>query len=172
MVVFDEIFAILRVVLFGLIVLVALIYSIPIIFIRRFHNRNNILTLNICIATILCCLYWFIFYIMLKVDLVGVYLFMVNTCIFVFIVPTILTLQIPFSFITVSIHRLCCVVYYRKNLFKTKKWIAICILAQWVFGIICMLPILSGIEMVKFSFKYFFILDLFSCLVLCHSTLG
>ena len=162
MVAFDEIFGILRVVLFGLIILVALIYSIPIIFIRRFHHGNNILTLNICVATIICCLYWFIFYIMLQMNLFGTHLFTTNTCIFVFIVPTILTLQIPFSFVTVSIHRLCCVVYYRKNLFKTKKWIAICILVQWVFGIVCMLPILSGIEMVRFRSKYLFPFRFFS----------
>lgn len=151
--VFDEIFGVLRVVLFGLIIVVALIYSIPIIFIRRFHHRNNILTLNICLATIVCCLYWFIFYIKLKIDLFGTYVFMVQTCTFVFIVPPILTAQIPFSFVTVSIYRLCCVVYYRKNLFKTKKWIAICILTQWILGIVCMLPIMAGIETVRVVFS-------------------
>ena len=145
----SDILTVVQVVLFGLIVLVALVYSIPIIVNRRFHHRNNTLTLNICIATILCCLYWFLFYIMLKVDLYGTFTFLVNSCMFVFVVPAILTLQIPYSFVTVSIHRLCCVVYYRKNLFKTKKWIAICILTQWVLGTVSMLPILSGIQPVR-----------------------
>ena len=169
---FDEIFAVLRVVLFGLIVLIALIYSIPIIFNRQFHHRNNILTLNFCIATILCCLYWFVFYIMLKIDLYGTFIFLLNSCMFVFVVPPILTVQIPYSFVTVSIHRLCCVVYYRKNLFKTKKWISICILTQWVLGTVSMLPILFGIESVRnFVCKLFLFLMSFY-LVLHYSSLG
>ncbi len=70
-------------------------------------------------------------------------------CVFVFIVPTILTLEIPLSFATISIHRFCSVVYYHKNFFKTKKWIFICILGQWIFGILSILPILSGIQLVR-----------------------
>ena len=150
MVDFGQVFTVLRIILFGLIVLVAAIYSIPILFIRRFHHRNNILTLNICLATIFCCLYWFVFYIMLSSDLLGTYLFLVRSCGFVFIVPVILTLQIPFSFITVSINRLFFIVSHNKNFFKTKKWVGICIFSQWLLGTIIVLPILSGIQPVRF----------------------
>ena len=170
----EEIFSIIRIILFGLIVLIAFVYSIPIIFIRRFHHRNNILTLNICIATLFCCLYWFIFYIMLRIDLFETYRFMMRSCAFVVIVPVILTLQIPFSFVTVSIHRLCCIQYHNKNLFKTKKWIAICILAQWILGVIFILPILSGVKWtvrVSQSFNVFILLAVFSFLVLYYFTL-
>lgn len=152
MVDFDDIFSYLRIVLFGLIVLIACIYSIPIIFLRRFHYRNNILTLNTCLATICCSLYWFLFYIMLELDLLGTYSFLLNACVFVFIVPTILTLQVPLSFVTISINRFCAVVYHNKNFFKRKQWVFICILFQWLFGIIFTLPILSGIQLVRFLF--------------------
>jgi hypothetical protein len=146
---FNQIFFLLRIILFGFTILVASIYSIPILFIRHFHHRNNILTLNICLTTIYCCLYWFVFYIMLDFNTYNTYAFMLNTCVFVFIVPTILTLEIPLSFATISIHRFCSVVYYHKNFFKTKKWIFICILGQWIFGILSILPILSGIQLVR-----------------------
>lgn len=142
----EQIFSVIRIILFGLIVLVAFVYSIPIMFMHRFHHRNNILTLNICIATIFCCIYWFIFYIILRVDLLGTYSFMIRSCAFVSIVPVILTLQIPFSFVTVSIHRLCCIQYHNKNFFKTRKWIAICILTQWILGVVSILPIPSGVK--------------------------
>jgi len=159
---FDQIFSILRIILFGLIILVATIYSIPILFIRRFHHRNNILTLNICLVTICCCLYWVFFYTMLYINISGTYQYMLNTCIFVYIVPTILTLQIPFSFVTVSVNRFCCVVYYHKNFFKTKRWILICILSQWIFGILCILPTLLGIQLVRvFLCKKYYIVFYF-----------
>jgi hypothetical protein len=162
----EQIFSLLRIILFGLIALVASIYSIPILVIPRFHRRNNILTLNICLATICCCLYWFVFYIMLTLNTLGTYTFLLNACVFVFIVPTILTLQIPLSFVTVSINRFCSVVYYRKNFFTTKQWILICILSQWILGTIFTLPILSGIQLVRF-FEYInYSIFLFSCIVL------
>lgn len=146
----EQILSILRITLFGLIILVATVYSIPILFIRRFHHRNNILTLNICLAIIFCCLYWFIFYIMLDINMYGTYGFMIRACVFVYIVPAVLTLEIPFSLVTVSINRFFSIAYYNKHLFKTKKWIVICILGQWMLGVIFILPILSGIQPVRF----------------------
>lgn len=147
---FDDIFDIIRIVLFGLIALVAAVYSIPIIFIRRFHHRNNILTLNICLVTIYCCLYWFLFYIMLELNTDGTIQFLLNSCVFASLVPTILTLEIPLSFVTISINRYFYIVYYHKNFFKTKSWLLICIVSQWVLGTLFMLPILAGIGQVNF----------------------
>jgi hypothetical protein len=153
MVDFDEIFSFLRIILFALIVLVAFVYSIPIIFIRRFHHRHNILTLNICIVTICCCAYWVVFYTMLQINTLETYIFLLNSCKFVSIVPTLLTLQVPFSFVTASLNRLCSVIYYNKNLFKTKQWVFICILFQWVLGTVLTLPILAGIQPVSYFLR-------------------
>jgi hypothetical protein len=144
MVNFLLVFPYLRIALFGLIILVAFVYSIPIICLRRFHYRNNMLTLNICVVTVLCSLYWFLFYVMFEYDMWGTFGFLLNNCIFVSIFPVILTLQVPLSFVTASINRLCAVVYHQP-FFKTKYWIPICILAQWIFGTALTLPILCGI---------------------------
>ncbi len=104
--------------------------------------------------------------------LYGTYGFMLNSCIFVFIVPTILTLQIPLNFVTVSINRFCSVVYYHKNFFKTKRWILICILSQWIFGILCILLILSGIQLVRvFLCKKYYIVFYFCYVVLWYSAM-
>ena len=142
---FLLVFPYLRVILFGLIILVACVYSIPIVCHRRFHYRNNMLTLNICVVAILCSLYWFLFYVMFEYDLMGTFAFLLSNCIFVSIFPVILTLQVPLSFVTASINRLCAVVYHHRPFFKTKHWILLCILAQWVFGTVLTLPILIGI---------------------------
>lgn len=149
MVDFAQIFSYLRIILFGLIFLIAFVYAIPIISIRQFHHAHMILTLNICLVTGCCCFYWFIFYIMLLVDVYGTYAFLINSCIFVSLVPAILTLQVPLSFVTVSINRFCSVVYHTKDLFKTKRWVFICILSQWIFGTLVILPILLGIQPVR-----------------------
>ncbi|CAF1568837.1 unnamed protein product [Rotaria sp. Silwood1] len=146
MVNFEQIFSLLRIILFALITLVALIYAIPIIFIRRFHHRNMILTLNICSVTIFCSLYWTIFYAILQLNPLLIYKFMLKSCTFVMIFSTCITLQVPFSFITASIYRFCSVVYYNKNLFKTKQWVFICIVCQWIFGLLMTLPVLLGIQ--------------------------
>ncbi|CAF1177558.1 unnamed protein product [Rotaria sordida] len=146
MVDFEAIFSLLRIILFAILTLVTFIYSIPIIFIRRFHRRNMILTLNICSVTICCSLYWTIFYIILEFNPLIIYKFMLDSCRFVLIFSTLITLQVPFSFVTASINRFCSVVYFNKNLFKTKQWVFICILFQWIFGIIITLPVVLGIQ--------------------------
>jgi hypothetical protein len=145
---FQRLFPYLRIILFGIIVLVAIIYSIPIMCLRRFHYRNNFLTLNICIATTLCSLYWFLFYLMLELNAIGTFMFLLDSCQFVSLFPVLLTLQVPFSFLTVSINRLFAVVYHNRVLFKRKSWTIICLAAQWILGAILTIPILTGIGQV------------------------
>lgn len=138
-----------RICLFGLIIVVSLIYSIPIIFLRRFHYRYNILTLNICLATTFASIYWFFFYLMFHLDTWATFTFLMNNCRFSSIFPVILTLQVPFSFVTTSINRFCAVVYHNRVLFKTKSWILVSIGFQWIFCSFLSLPLLSNIGMVK-----------------------
>ena len=146
---FMRIFTFIRMVLFGLTVFVALIYSAPIVCLRRFHYRNNMLTINICVATILCSLYWFVFYLMLELYPFETLMFLFNNCAFASIFPVLLTLQVPLSFVTASVNRLCAVVYNNRPLFKKKRWLVICILAQWVFGTVLTVPIFFGIGLVS-----------------------
>jgi hypothetical protein len=50
-----------QIVIFILVILLAFIYLIPIILIRRFHNVNNVFTVNLC-----SCIYWLSFYSLLE----------------------------------------------------------------------------------------------------------
>ncbi|CAF3228457.1 unnamed protein product [Rotaria socialis] len=122
---------------FTLIIVLALIYSIPIICIRRFHRNNHMLTLNICFATIFCGLSWF------SLDAVAlligrdgnISLFAIfNMITFAF------TIQVPFSFVVASIHRCCSIIYHAKAFFKTRQWIALCIGSQWLLCLVLSLP--------------------------------
>ena len=49
------IFAIVLITVAVITILAALIYSLPILCIRRFQHRNNIFTVNVCLTMMLCC---------------------------------------------------------------------------------------------------------------------
>ena len=145
----KSIFQWLETTLFILIILFALIYSIPIALLPRFHHRNDILTVNVCVATISCCVAWLPdtevftsssivprwkrFYISLQV------------------LQTFFTIQVPFSFVLASVHRYCSIVYRKKKFFKTKQWIFLCIASQWVLGAMMSLPHLFSVLLVRLS---------------------
>lgn len=144
-----RVFSIIEIIIFTIIILCVLIYSIPIICIRRFHQHNNILTLNVCLATVLCCLSWLpIFVVPLSANL---YEFLINTSIYLVIAETIFTIQVPFSFVTAAIHRYCSIVYHSKSFFKTKRWIILCIGGQWILGFILSVPNLTCVDIVRIS---------------------
>ncbi|CAF4409680.1 unnamed protein product, partial [Rotaria sp. Silwood2] len=53
--------------------------------------------------------------------------------------------QFTFSLIIVSINRCCAIIYGRKPFFKTKKWVAISILGQWIIGCILCIPTITTV---------------------------
>ncbi|CAF0959352.1 unnamed protein product [Adineta ricciae] len=97
-------------------------------------------TLNVCLAIIVCALYWMTYYIMLEFN--PLKLFSVNTCGFLSYTQVLCTFQVSLAFTVVSIHRLCLIVYPTKLFFKTKQWATICVLSQWCVGVAFSLPIL------------------------------
>ncbi|UJR21680.1 hypothetical protein I4U23_024757 [Adineta vaga] len=106
-----------------LILLLALIYLIPILFIPRFHSINNVFTVNLCIATMCCSIYW------------------ISNFISLIFYPS--TLSVPLAIVTTSFHRLCSIVYHTKPYFKKKRWAMLCISSQWLAGMILSLPRIS-----------------------------
>jgi hypothetical protein len=134
-------------ILFLIIIIFACIYSIPIICIRRFHQHNHILTLNVCLATIFCSLSY------LPVYAASIFVnpvdFSRKALIFFDIVQTIFTLQVPLSFVIASIHRYCSIVYHTKIFFKRKRWLVLCIGSQWMLGFILSIPNLIRIYTVR-----------------------
>ncbi|UJR15503.1 hypothetical protein I4U23_002446 [Adineta vaga] len=125
--------------MFSIIILLTLVYSIPHIFIPRFRDRIHAFTLNVCMAILCCSMHWFVSIIIVKVNVRQFY--HISTCSIVFYAQIMCTLQVPLALMVVSIHRLCCVLYFNRTFFKSKLWICMCILCQWLVGILISLPI-------------------------------
>jgi hypothetical protein len=133
-----SILGLIQIIILVLAIILALIYSISILLLRRFHNVNNIFTVNLCFAAICCCSYW-LFYII-------VYRFYPEilagdqACVAVNYFEMMCTIQVPLAVVEVSVHRLCSVVYHTKLFFKKKRWAVICITSHWIIGIFVALP--------------------------------
>jgi len=148
----TRIFAVVETIIFISIILFALIYSIPIIFIRRFHQSNNLFTLNVCVAAILCCISF--------LPIVAAFMFnnpyeiLENIATFFDIAQTLFVIQVPLTFVVASIHRYCSIVYHTKIFFRSKRWIILCIGCQWLLGFVLSLPNLICIYNVRIFVCY------------------
>jgi hypothetical protein len=114
-----------------------LLYSIPILLIRRFRHRHNVLTLNICFAVTLCAVYHII-YMMLVYQWKIV--FSKFFCHLTEYIRMMVVCQMSYAFITVTIHRFCSIVYFTKPLFKKSQWLAACLACQWIIACIISIP--------------------------------
>jgi hypothetical protein len=137
----SSILSILRIILFPLIIILCLVYSIPIILIRRFRHRANIFTVNICLATIGCSIYYIIFFIIYDYDIE--LMLIDNICNWLKYIRIVSPCQVSFAFVIVSINQFISMIYSSKPFFKTKRWVIICIIGQWVLGFIVSLPVWS-----------------------------
>jgi hypothetical protein len=134
----HDIFIIVQYILYAGIIFIALVYSCLIIFLRRFHHQNNIFILNLCINIILTCIYFIIYF-------KAVYFHISPTfCIFFHYAFNVASVEIAFAFVAFTIHRFCSILYHTKPLFKTKKWVIICISSQWIGQFIISLPFVFG----------------------------
>ncbi len=135
-----QILAIVRIIFFILVSLLACIYAIPICFVRRFRSHMNILTVNVCISCIVCCIYWLIYNILQMVFLDD----LANwDCVLFQYFQTIVNCQEIYSLCNVSVNRFCIILYHNKLLFKTRRWILTCIVIQWLIGMILPLPLFT-----------------------------
>ena len=124
--------------LFGLIFVLASFYSITTLVVLRLYHRNQILTVNLCVAAIGCSAYWFYFYTALT--FFPQYFLNPDRCPANSYFEMMCTLQVPLAMITVSVHRCCSILYHTKAFFKTKRWVILCIASQWTVGFLVALP--------------------------------
>jgi hypothetical protein len=122
---------IIRHILFSLIFVLSLIYSTTISFVRRFHHRTDIFTLNICLAA-MCCSTYYISYFVLY-DYHTELMLIDNICMWLIYLRMMSSCQIAFAFITVTTNRLVSMIYHLNPFFKTKRWIFLCIICQWTW---------------------------------------
>jgi hypothetical protein len=124
----------------SLVSIVACLYAVPLCFIRKFHKPIHLLTLNICITQFICCIYWLIFYIMNQ------YFPLIfrtpQSCLSIFYLQHLVDCEVFYALCMTSFNRLLSIVYPNKRLFRTKRWVAICIGVQWILGALTPSPIL------------------------------
>ncbi len=128
------IFSLLKTTVVIIIILLSFIYWIPIICICRFHQPNSLFTLDLSVATILCCLSWLPQYAANMFDNSDD--FTNQAMIFLLIVQILFTIQVRLSFMVVSVHRYCSLVYHTKIFLRRKRWIILSIGSQWLLGFV------------------------------------
>ena len=140
-------FAIVEVALTSIITLLALIYSLPILCVRRFHHRNNMFTLNVCWTTILCALVYGVVFIRPLLGQASVHFISEN--------PWLIVLQIfigaslMLSFVLVAFHRCCSIVFHRIRFFRTKQWVMVCLAGEWTLAATICIPFLVDPKKVR-----------------------
>ena len=130
-----------NIVLLLLIVIASSIHFFPVLLTRRFQHANNLLILNLCIASICCCLYWIAFYFVLHYA--PDYLYSDPFCTWRLYVQAMTVCQVIYSFSIISIHRYCLIVHPAKQYFKSKRWLRLSISVQWVVGFIVASPMFA-----------------------------
>ena len=115
-----------------LVALLALIYSLPILCIRRFQHQNNIFTLNVCLTTALSCLLWLPTLASLPIGYPST--FIREKCPWLSVLQVTADLAIPYSLVLVSFHRCCSIVYPHRRFFQRKRWMVVCFVGQWVIA--------------------------------------
>lgn len=132
--------ALVKVLIFTIIICFCFIYCLPILLIPRFHCRSNILTVNLSIAFMCCCIYWLIYCI--SYDYFNQLLTYEKSYAFQIYAQIMCTCQLVFAFIAIPINQLLPIIYHTKLFFKTKKCLTLCILAQWIAGFIVPVPLI------------------------------
>jgi hypothetical protein len=129
---------IIKVIILSIIFIASGIYAVPISLLRRFHNPIHLLTLNVCITSSICAVFWIIYFIMSTFYVT--ILFTEKSCLLILYLQTVVNCQVLYSFCVVSLNRLFTIVYRNKALFRTKLWVVICISIQWFIGFLLPLP--------------------------------
>jgi hypothetical protein len=118
----------------------ACVYSITVLLVKRFHTSINLLTVNVCVCSMTCSVYWIVYNVIQGVllrDLTG------WNCVLAQYFQTFANCQAVYGLCVVSVNRFCIVLYNNKLLFKTRRWVFICIGIQWLLGVLIPLPTLS-----------------------------
>jgi len=130
---------IVNIILLVIAALSTLIYLIPIILIQHFHTAANILTGNVCLACIVCCVFWIISNV-----ISGFYpsLLMKFTISLIFssYFQLLVNCSVVYSLTIITINRFLTINYPQKRFFKRQAWPFISSVVQWIIAVILPLP--------------------------------
>ena len=118
--------------LFTLTALLAVIYSLPILCVRRFQRRNNMFTLNICFATACSALSW------LPTSISPLFGYprpvFRRQHVWLYVLQILSEMAVPHSLVLVAFHRCGSIVFPRREFFRTKNWMLACFIGQWTMS--------------------------------------
>jgi hypothetical protein len=138
---------ILKVIILGFISLGACLYALPLCFVQYFHTPLHLLTLNVCIAAFICSTFWAIYFIMntFYQDT----LWTEQSCLPILYVQTTVNCQVLYALCVVSLNRLFSIMFPNKVIFRRRRWVAICVIIQWIFAALIPLPTFASSLMVN-----------------------
>ncbi|CAF1409056.1 unnamed protein product [Adineta ricciae] len=162
-----EILVYIKVIILGLVSLAALIYTIPICFHRKLRTPLHLLSVNVSLTLFICALFWGIFLVMSTwFDNI---LWTEKSCLWILYLQTAVNCLSIYSTCVASLNRLLVIVYHTTVLFRTMRWILICIVVQWIIAILISLPtftsslehcFISGLEI----YQQLYVLFIVACL--------
>ena len=118
------------IVLYIITVLLAVIYSLPMLCVQRLQRRKNILTLNICLTAAFSCLSW------LPTSISPLFGYpravVRRQHPWLYVLQILSNTAVPYSLALVPFHRCGSIVFPQRRFFRTKKWMLVCFIGQWI----------------------------------------
>ena len=135
----TRIILLLKLVILSIIIILAGIYTLPIIFVPRLRTVNNLLTCKVCLVSVFGCIYWGMHSIF---D--GFYPGTLHkyhlSCLVVPYFQAVVNCLIIYAFVLITINRYFQIIYSSKKLFKRRRWLLISSLIHWLIAFILPLP--------------------------------
>lgn len=124
--------------LFIVIFIIAAFYSTIILFNRRFHHSNHLLTMNFCFTIIAFGFYWIYFFVTILHFPMNI--FKSSTCFALNYFEMMTTIEIPLAMIVISISQFFLIVSHKKRNFHRKFITFVFVLIQWIIGFVSPIP--------------------------------
>ena len=131
--------AVFEMVCMGLIAISALLYILLICSIPRFHSTMNAITVSYSLAALSFAVFYLCYFgLTFRDDYFTV--ISIRGCIVLNYSLPLVNGCVIYSLGVVSFNRLCMIVFHNKRIFKTGRWVAMCIASQWILAAIVSLP--------------------------------
>ena len=131
--------AIISLILLALNLLSIFIYCIPIISVQHLRTKNNLITVNVCLAMTLCILYWAGYF---SFELFFICQSNYKWTASITYIRTTVNCQAAFSLCVLSIYRFCTIVYGQKRWFNKRRSMILSVISQWIMCFLLPVPIL------------------------------
>ena len=134
----TQILYIILIIIFTIDAILALAYTLSIIFVRQFHTASNILLGNVSFISFITACY-FIFF---TIEFYSPTPWYTNKsfCIILSHCSLALNFLVVYSFVTITINRYLSLAYQNKPFFKRKAWVYVCIEMAWSVSFLFSIP--------------------------------